>query len=148
MADIVDSKTRSRMMSGIRGKNTKPEIIIRKGLFQLGFRYRLHDKKLIGKPDFVLRKLRAVIFIHACFWHKYNCHLFKRPKTRPEFWKNKIKSNHKNDLQAINAMQNSGWRVCIVWECALKGANRDIGNLLEKLANWLLSKNEMVEFAE
>ena len=93
MADVVDRKTRSRMMSGIRGKNTRPELLIRKGLHARGFRFRLHDKRLPGKPDLVLPKYSAVIFVHGCFWHGHDCHLFKWPQSRREFWRKKITRN-------------------------------------------------------
>lgn len=87
MIDVVDTKTRSRMMSGIGGKNTRPELLIRGQLHRRGFRFRLHDTKLAGNPDIVLKKYQAVIFIHGCFWHRHECYLFKWPKSRPEFWK-------------------------------------------------------------
>ena len=138
MTDIIDRQTRSKMMSGIRGKNTKPEIIIRKGLHAQGYRFRLHDKQLPGKPDLVLRKYKAVIFIHGCFWHGHDCHLFKWPKTRPEFWKMKIESNKQRDKEYISTLQHMGWRVLVVWECALKGKTRmDPGLLLGEIGNWL-----------
>ena len=105
MTDIVDKTTRSRMMSGIKGKNTKPEILIRSLLHQEGFRFRIHDNNLPGQPDIVLKKYRAVIFIHGCFWHRHECHLFKWPKTRPEFWKNKINRNHENDTQTLRELE-------------------------------------------
>lgn len=90
MADVVTPEKRSKMMSGIQGKNTKPELTIRKGLHALGFRYRLHGKTLPGKPDLVFPKYKAVIFIHGCFWHAHHCHLFKWPSTRVDFWQEKI----------------------------------------------------------
>ena len=96
--DIVDKKTRSRMMSNIRSKNTKAEIAIRKRLFAAGFRYRLFDPRLPGKPDIVLPRYKTVIFIHGCLWHGHNCPLYKIPTTRTEFWKNKLEGNRKRDL--------------------------------------------------
>jgi len=124
MADVVDRATRSRMMSGIRGKDTKPEIRIRKALFVMGYRYRLHDKKLPGKPDLVLKKYNTVIFIHGCFWHGHDCHLFKWPKTRPAFWKKKINRNREKDQEAMKALRKAGWHIITVWECAIKGRGR------------------------
>lgn len=124
LADVVSPATRSRMMSGIRGKDTKPELAIRRGLHALGFRYRLHARDLPGKPDIVLPRWRAVIFVHGCFWHGHDCHLFKWPKTRTEFWRQKITTNRQNDEKAVAALHAQGWRVLIVWECALKGRTR------------------------
>ena len=124
MTDIVDAATRSRMMSGIKGKNTKPEIQTRKALFRQGYRYRLHDKHLPGKPDMVLKKYHTVIFIHGCFWHGHDCHLFKWPKTRPAFWKKKINRNREKDNEVITQLKAAGWKIITVWECALKGKGR------------------------
>ena len=125
-------------MSGIRGKNTKPELLIRKGLFQLGFRYRLHVKDLPGKPDLVFPKFKAVIFVNGCFWHGHDCHLFKPPSTRPEFWKEKIDKNRRRDAKALKALEKSGWRTLCIWECSLKGKQRlDVDEILETAANWL-----------
>lgn len=148
MTDVVDSKTRSRMMSGIRGKNTRPELEIRRQLHQRGFRYRLHDKTLPGKPDVVLKKYNAVIFIHGCFWHRHNCHLFKWPKTRPEFWKQKITRNHENDIEALAKLLSHGWRVCIVWECSIKGVSKNVPMVSESITRWLKSNNSMLEISE
>jgi len=148
MTDVVDSETRSKMMSGIRGKNTRPELAIRRQLHQRGFRYRLHDKKLPGKPDIVLKKYNAVIFIHGCFWHRHNCHLFKWPQTRPEFWKQKINRNHENDIAALEGLQFAGWRVCIVWECSIKGASKNIPMVIESIVRWLKSNKPMLEISE
>lgn len=145
MTDVVDSDTRSRMMSGIRGKNTKPELVIRKELHKSGFRFRLHDKKLPGKPDLALLKYNAVIFVNGCFWHRHECHLFKWPKTRPEFWREKINSNHENDKRALEKLAVLNWRICVVWECALKGRPSDLSSLLNKIIMWLPSKNNFLE---
>lgn len=145
MTDIVDSKTRSRMMSGIRGKNTRPELQIRCQLHRLGFRYRIHGKELPGKPDIVLKKYKAVIFIHGCFWHRHNCHLFKWPKTRAEFWKQKINRNHENDIKVLRELQLNGWRVCVIWECAIKGADKDVVSTVKGIATWLKSSDESLE---
>lgn len=124
MTDVVNPETRSRMMSGIRGKNTKPEIIIRSQLHRLGFRFRIHNTKLPGKPDIVLKKYRAVIFIHGCFWHRHLCHLFKWPKTHPDFWKKKINNNHARDKKILDQLIELNWRICVVWECAIKGSKK------------------------
>lgn len=138
MVDIVDKQTRSRMMSGIRGKDTKPELIIRKALFAKGFRYKLHDKKLPGKPDLVFPKYHAVIFIHGCFWHRHNCHLFKWPSTRPEFWKKKINRNVEVDKRNYKQLKKDGWYILTVWECALKGRSKlSFDKLILDISNWL-----------
>lgn len=147
MTDVVDRETRSRLMSGIRGKDTKPELEIRRQLHRLGFRYRLHDKTLPGKPDVVLKKYHAAIFVHGCFWHRHNCHLFKWPKTHSEFWKKKINRNYENDLKAINSLQATGWRVCIVWECSIKGADKDAQAIASAVARWLKSNEFMLEIS-
>ena len=140
MADVVSRDVRSRMMSGIRGKNTKPELLIRRGLHAKGFRYLLHDRRLPGKPDLVFPKHRAVIFVHGCFWHGHDCHLFKWPKTRKGFWRNKIHRNKWLDEQAIIKLRKSGWRVGIVWECSVKGRTRMLDERTISLcATWLRS---------
>jgi DNA mismatch endonuclease, patch repair protein len=120
MADIVDVATRSRMMSGIRGKNTNPEMIVRRILHAAGFRYRLHDKKLPGKPDIVLPKCKTVIFVHGCFWHGHMCKKFKWPSTRPEWWREKIEGNFARDRRHVSELQSLGWRAITVWECELQ----------------------------
>lgn len=135
------------MMRGIRGKDTKPEIIIRKELFKQGFRYRLHDKKLAGKPDIVLARHRAVIFVHGCFWHGHDeCHLFKIPSTRTDFWKSKIERNQLNDNRAMTNLLQSNWRVAVVWECSLKGREKwRLDALAAVLAKWLKSDDPALE---
>jgi len=140
MADVVDPATRSRMMSGIRGKNTKPELLIRKGLHARGFRYRIHCKDLPGNPDLCFPKYRAVIFVHGCFWHGHDCHLFRWPKTRPEFWREKIGRNREVDARAMAELAAAGWRVATVWECALKGTGRlALLDLAGAVEGWLQS---------
>lgn len=145
MADVVDAATRSRMMSGIKGRDTKPEWIIRRGLHKLGYRYRLHARELPGRPDLVFAKHHAVVFIHGCFWHGHGCTLFKWPKTREDFWRTKIGGNQARDARAIEALTRQGWRVAIVWECALRGAGRDPGVVVDRLAAWLESDSQGLE---
>lgn len=134
------------MMSGIRGTNTKPEILLRKGLHALGFRFRLHDRSLPGKPDIVLPRYKAVIFAHGCFWHGHDCHLFKWPSTRPEFWQAKIARNRAVDERTEVALSEAGWRQAIVWECALKGKTRlPLEEVLLACAEWLKSDRPRLE---
>lgn len=125
-------------MSGIRGKNTRPELMIRKALHARGFRYRIHCKDLPGKPDLCLPKHRAVIFVHGCFWHGHDCHLFKWPKTRPEFWAAKVGRNSDVDRRSMRALLESGWRVGVIWECALKGRTRlSLDQVIDQCEFWL-----------
>lgn len=139
MIDVVDAATRSRMMSGIRGKDTRPEMILRRGLHARGFRFRLHDRRLPGTPDIVLPARRAVIFVHGCYWHGHGCHLFRLPATRREFWQAKIEGNVARDAAAESALVAGGWRVLTVWECALKGRERlPVEAVLERAADWIV----------
>lgn len=128
------------MMAGIRGKDTVPEMTIRKALHRLGFRYRLHDRNLPGKPDMVFPKFHAVIVIHGCFWHGHNCHLFKWPRSRPDFWKTKIEGNRARDAVSCASLHRNGWRVLTLWECALKGrSRRNEGETVTAIAQWLVT---------
>ena len=121
MADVLTPAQRSYNMSRIRGKNTKPEELVRKYLFARGFRYRKNDPRLPGKPDIVLPKYRTAIFINGCFWHGHEgCRYFVWPKNNEEFWKAKISSNVERDKRTIKQLQDSNWRVLVVWECQLK----------------------------
>lgn len=138
MADIVDSATRSRMMSGIRGRNTKIELAIRKALHARGFRYRIDVRSLPGRPDIVLPKWNAVILLHGCFWHAHDCGLCRIPATRPEFWRAKLEGNAARDTRNRHALLDGGWRVATVWECALRGRGQDaVDRLADRLADWL-----------
>ena len=140
MADVVDAPTRSRMMSGIRGKDTRPEMTIRKALHRMGFRYRLHSRKLPGKPDMVFPKLGAVIFVHGCFWHGHDCHLFKWPSSRMQFWREKIEGNRSRDAASSERNLQAGWRVLTIWECAIKGrTRRNEAEVIEVVAKWLVT---------
>lgn len=143
--DIVSKEKRSQMMAGVRSKNTKPELFIRKTLYALGFRYRLHGKNIPGKPDLVLKKYNALIFIHGCFWHGHDCHLFKLPKTRTEFWQNKIRTNKERDDRIIQELTDKGWRIATIWECGLRGKRRmNPDELIEKLASWISSDKSSI----
>lgn len=112
------------MMSGIGPKDTKPEMFIRRGLHAMGYRYRLHDRRLPGRPDLVFPGRRAVIFIHGCFWHGHDCSLFRWPGTRPDFWRAKISGNISRDARVRSEILTLGWRVLDVWECVLRGRER------------------------
>lgn len=126
------------MMAGIKGKDTKPELVIRRGLHALGFRFRLHDRKLPGRPDMVLPRWRAAILIHGCFWHGHDCPLFKWPRTREAFWREKIDGNRARDAIAEAALDRAGWRVLKIWECSMKGPGRlCTGIVVPVAANWL-----------
>jgi DNA mismatch endonuclease (patch repair protein) len=143
--DIVDRETRSRMMSGIRGKNTKPEILIRSLLHHNGFRFRIHVPDLPGKPDIVLPRYHSVIFVNGCFWHGHDCPLYKLPSTRQDFWREKIRRNQENDNNAKAKLLASGWRVGIVWECSLRGAGKNIEGVAQSLTEWLRGNASVIE---
>lgn len=137
MADVHDKKTRSYNMSRIRSKNTKPEMLVRRFLHANGFRYRLHDKKLPGKPDIVLPKYRTVIFVHGCFWHGHEgCKYFVIPKTRTEWWLNKILGNKACDNKAVKTLKKDDWTIINIWECNLKSPKieKTLSSLLTKLS--------------
>lgn len=140
MADIVSPEKRSAMMAGIRGKDTKPELIIRRALHASGFRYRLHVKNLPGKPDIVFSRHRAVIMVNGCFWHGHDCHLFKWPSTRKDFWRNKITGNKEKDTENIRALAGEGWRTLTIWECALKGRSKQsLDKVIDIASAWIKS---------
>lgn len=121
MADTVSKKRRSEIMSSVRSSNTEPELIIRKFLFNQGFRYRINDKSLPGKPDIKLTKYKCVILINGCFWHGHeNCRIYVMPKTNQDFWKKKILRNVERDRNNIEALRSMGWRVIVIWECELR----------------------------
>lgn len=127
-------------MSGIRGKDTKPELAIRSGLHKAGFRFRLHRKDLPGRPDLVFPRHDAVLFVHGCFWHGHDCHLFRWPQSREDFWREKIGKNIARDQAQCKALADSGWRVGMIWECALKGKTRlPFDEVVEQCAIWLKS---------
>ena len=122
--DVHSPERRSFNMSRIRGRDTKPEMLIRRGLHARGFRFRLHDRKLAGCPDIVLPGRKSVVLIHGCFWHGHDCPMFRLPSTRREFWLAKIEGNRTRDATACAALTASGWRRLTIWECALRGPAR------------------------
>jgi DNA mismatch endonuclease (patch repair protein) len=145
LTDVVDSMTRSRMMSGIRGKNTKPELALRKALHSRGFRYRLNDCRLPGRPDLVLPKYRTAILVHGCFWHRHEeCRYATSPSTRPEFWQAKFDANTRRDREVQELLTKQGWRVATVWECALKRQDH-VTAAADLLASWLPSSSPTIE---
>ncbi|MBU8913324.1 MAG: very short patch repair endonuclease [Spirochaetales bacterium] len=149
MADIVDTETRSRMMSAVRAKNSKLEIAVRRRLFAAGFRYRLHRKGLPGTPDLVFAKYQAVLFVHGCFWHYHGCHLSKIPSTRSSWWKEKLEANRRRDSKVMSELRNLGWRVLIVWECSFRKSKIDRKNALDSIAEqvgcFLKSEKRLLE---
>ena len=144
MVDIVTPDKRRQMMSGIKSKNTKPEILVRKVLHRIGYRFRLHMKDLPGKPDIVLARHRVVVFVHGCFWHGHeNCSLFRPPKTRTEFWEAKIAGNKARDKKALRELSRSGYRIVEIWECALKGkSSLEIGQIEYQLHRFISHSDE------
>ena len=135
MTDIVDKETRSRMMSRIRGSNTKIELLVRRALHAKGMRFRLGGAGLPGRPDLVLPRHRTVVFVHGCFWHGHDCSLFRLPKTRTDFWRQKIVGNKARDARTSRELNEIGWRVLIVWECSLRNVGEvERAQLFESLA--------------
>lgn len=144
MADIVDKATRSRMMSGIRSRNTRPEMKVRSALHRAGFRFRLHVANLPGKPDLVFPKHRAVLFVHGCYWHRHEgCAIASTPSTNREFWVSKFEANVKRDLQARDALLSDGWRVAVVWECVTRKQTTD--HITAQIGAWLAGNQALLE---
>lgn len=136
--DVLSPEQRRFNMSKIKGRDTKPEMQLRKGLYASGFRYRLHVGGLPGKPDIVFRREKAVIFVHGCFWHSHQCALSKMPKTRAEFWSKKLIANSERDIRNVATLRSRGWRVLTVWECALRGVGRrSLPDVLKRCAEFI-----------
>ena len=145
MTDIVDPDKRSKMMSGIKAKNTSPEILVRKILFSAGLRFRLHRRDLPGAPDIVLPRHRVAIFVHGCFWHIHaGCRLAKMPQSNDTFWRKKLEGNRERDQKNIRQLVELGWRVLVVWECSTKNDSR-LGKLADEMNAWLLSQEKTAE---
>ena len=146
MADVVDAATRSRMMAGIRGRDTKIEIAVRKALHARGLRYRTDVRGLPGRPDIVLPRWKAAILVHGCFWHAHDCGLCRIPATRPDFWREKLEGNAARDRRNEGALCAAGWRVAIVWECALRGkGERALIDVADRLTEWVRGDEAMIE---
>lgn len=145
MTDIVSREKRSQMMAGIKSKNTKPELLVRSLIHKRGFRFRLHDSLLPGKPDLVFPKYRAVIFVNGCFFHGHDCDLFRVPETNGVFWKDKILKNKDRDQKKIDHLNRLGWRVLVIWECSSRGKGKlDSKILTDTCAKWLANgKNNL-----
>jgi DNA mismatch endonuclease (patch repair protein) len=124
MVDVLTAKQRQLNMSRIRGRDTKPEMMVRRGLHARGLRYRLQDGRLPGRPDLVFHRFSVVVFVHGCFWHGHDCPMFRLPATRPEFWAAKIGANRARDTRSHEALRAAGWRVLTIWECSLRGPAR------------------------
>lgn len=124
MGDVKSREARSRNMSAIKCKNTKPEVIVRKYLFSKGFRYRINVSELPGKPDIVLARYKTVVFVNGCFWHLHDCKYFVWPKQNADFWRNKILGNAERDRKNYKSLTEAGWKTLIIWECQLK-TNRE-----------------------
>lgn len=137
---------RSAMMSRIGGRNTAPEIAIRLRLHARGYRYRLNVRRLPGSPDIVLPKHHAVIFVHGCFWHRHEqCRFTATPKSNPQFWQEKFQKNVTRDARNLQALKTSGWRIAIIWECAIKSSADDTA---QRVAQWIESGSDFIELGE
>jgi len=144
MVDVLTSEQRQNNMSRIRGRDTKPEMLIRRGLHARGLRYRLQDRKLPGRPDLVFPRYRVVILVHGCFWHGHDCPMFRMPATRQEFWSAKIAANRVRDAKAQEALLALGWRVLTVWECSLRGTGRQpLESVIDTCLNFVLGDEVM-----
>lgn len=142
MPDVVDQKTRSRMMAGIKGKNTKPELAVRSALHKCGYRFRLHRNDLPGRPDITLSRYSALIFVNGCFWHGHDCHLFRLPQTRSGFWREKIEGNRERDARNQSKLLNDGWALLRIWECALRGRTAiPFAAVMAQVTDWLESSD-------
>lgn len=136
--DPLTAAQRHHCMQQIRGRNTKPELLIRRGLHARGWRYRLHRRDLPGRPDLALAGRRAVVFVHGCFWHGHDCPLFRWPASNEAFWREKIAANQSRDRLAEEALKSENWRLCVVWECALKGPGRwPPESVIDAISAWL-----------
>ena len=148
VTDIVNSGTRSRMMSRIRSKDTKPELALRHALHARGFRYRLHARPVMGRPDLVLYRHSAVVFVHGCFWHRHEgCRFTTSPSTRREFWQAKFDANVRRDREVRELLAKEGWRVATVWECSLRRPEQ-VATTVDLLAAWLPTDTPMIEIGE
>ena len=136
--DIVDPATRSRMMSGIRGRDTKIELVVRKALHARGLRYRLHNRSLPGRPDIAFMGVKAAVLMNGCFWHGHDCSFFRLPASNTEFWREKIDANRRRDAKALDSLHALGWRTATVWECAIRNRPvEEFAHLLDCIESWV-----------
>lgn len=146
MIDIVAPEVRSRMMASIRARDTKPEMLVRRHLHGLGFRYRLSPRDMPGKPDLVLPRYRAVVFVHGCFWHGHDgCRFATVPSTRTEFWTAKISENKRRDAVSEDKLRALGWRIAIIWECALRSNE---SGAMQRAADFVVSSDVKIEISD
>lgn len=146
MTDVHSKAVRSKNMAAIKGCDTRPEMLVRRALHQAGFRYRLHVASLPGKPDLVFPRYKAVIFVQGCFWHQHQCAMFHWPKTRTDWWRRKISANRAHDEAVQDKLRELGWRVLLVWECALKGKNKmPPDQLIADISHWLSNGTSFAE---
>jgi DNA mismatch endonuclease (patch repair protein) len=146
MIDVVDKPTRSRMMAGIRGKDTQPELGLRRALHRLGLRYRLHASELPGRPDILLPRHQVAIQVHGCFWHRHeNCVYCTTPATNKKFWRSKFDETKGRDERNLEALRKLGWKVAIVWECSMKDDGAEA--IAEKIAAWLQTGRSFKEIS-
>ena len=147
MTDTVDQETRSLIMASVRQRNTGPEMALRRALHHLGLRYRLHNRKLPGTPDLAFPRFKSVIFVHGCFWHSHGCKFSTIPATRREFWLQKFEANRERDKKKIEQLQEIGWRVLVVWECALKSKRGQltVESVAYLVSEWLNGRDQLGE---
>lgn len=150
MVDRVDQKTRRRIMSANRSKDTGPEMEVRKALFGRGFRYRIHPSRLPGRPDIVLRKYGAAIFVHGCFWHGHDCRRRPESRTNRGFWEGKVDRNRTRDHAAISDLLEQGWRVLVIWECAIRRKSPPFGQSddFESVVDWIKGCDQLAVLSE
>lgn len=145
MADVLSPEQRRLNMSRIRGRDTKPEMLVRRGLHSRGLRYKLHDRTLPGRPDLVFPKYRTVLFVHGCFWHAHGCALSKLPTTRRAFWLKKLEGNAARDSKAVTELLSGNWRVLVIWECALRGNSRSpLEEVLERADHFIRTEQTLL----
>jgi len=143
MTDVMSAEKRSALMSRIKGKNSSPELLVRRLLWRAGFRFRLHARELPGRPDIVLPRWQVAVFVHGCFWHLHkDCRYSQLPATRHDFWKNKLEANRERDLRKTSALLASGWRVAVVWECAVRA---DATTSVQLLEEWIRAGGTTLE---
>lgn len=148
MTDVLTPEQRRLNMSRVRSRNTRPEMLVRRGLHALGYRFRLHRRDLPGRPDLVLPSHRVALFVHGCFWHGHDCELFRLPATRSEFWARKISGNKARDQKALLELAARGWRTMIVWECAIRGgARRPVDHVILEIDRFIRTPAQETEIA-